>query len=187
MSTVVIRSLRRRSLWKRPRRWSPRREHKIWVNWLDRQWELEYVPRRGYHAVAAYRFTGGNRVAIASYPRPEYAMRRKQPGSGAGSTTQRHLAAVESNLFSSLMNLVEHCTVTRYDDGEPRKPGWFTVKTLGAAWIVQVKDPDGQCQMNATAQSLDDALALADVLLGSEEAPWEPDPFLMQRKPRKAA
>ena len=95
------------------------------------------------------------------------------PGDGP-----RHLAAIESNTFSKLHNLVSHCAVTRYDDGEPRKPGWFTVKTMGSAWVIQVKEPDACLQMTATAQTLDDALALADLLLGAEEAPWEPDPFL---------
>jgi len=97
-----------------------------------------------------------------------------------GSAT--NLAAVESNVFSKLPSLVAHCCVVRYDDGEPRRPGWFTVKTQGAAWTVQVKDPDSCSQLQATAQSLDDALALADLLLGSEEAPWEPDPFLKRNQ-----
>jgi len=30
-------------------------------------------------------------------------------------------------------------------------------------------------------QTLDDALALIDILLTSEEAPWEPDPFLKRQ------
>ena len=88
---------------------------------------------------------------------------------------------MESNVFSKLFHLVAHCAVTRYDDGDPRRSGWFTVKTMGSAWVVQVKDPDSCLQMSATAQSLDDALCLADLLLGAEEAPWEPDPFLRQQ------
>jgi len=93
----------------------------------------------------------------------------------------KHLAAIETNLWAKLPNLVAHCCVTRYDDGEPRKPGWVTIKTMGSAWVVQLKDPDSCLQMSATAQSLDDALCLADLLLGAEQAPWEPDPFLKQQ------
>ncbi len=89
-----------------------------------------------------------------------------------------HLAAIETTLFSKHLELVKHCCVTRYDDGDPRKPGWFTIKTMGSAWVVQVKDPDAALSLTATGQSLDDAITLADLLLGSEEAPWEPDPFL---------
>lgn len=106
-------------------------------------------------------------------------MKKRSVPSGAGTPDGvKHLAAVESNVFSKLQALVAHCCVTKYDDGDPRKPGWFTIKTMGSAWVVQVKDPDACLQLQATAQSLDDALALADLLVGSEEAPWEPDSFL---------
>lgn len=84
--------------------------------------------------------------------------------------------------MSKCHELVKHCCVTKYDDGEPRKAGWFTVKTMGAAWVVQVKDPDAALSFSATSQTLDDALQLADLLLGSDEAPWEPDPWLKREK-----
>lgn len=100
-----------------------------------------------------------------------------------------HLAAIETTLLSRHLELVKHCCVTRYDDGDPRKPGWMTIKTMGSAWIVQVKDPDACLSLTATGQTLDDALSLADLLLGSEEAPWEPDHFLKRQgapaKPKK--
>ena len=106
-------------------------------------------------------------------------MKKKSVGQPqAGTDRPYHLAAVESNVFSKLHELVKHCAVTRYDDGDPRRPGWFTVKTMGSAWVVQVKDPDSCLSLSATAQALDDALILADLLLASEEAPWESDPFL---------
>lgn len=110
--------------------------------------------------------------------------KRTTPTGNASGEGVKHLAAVESNVFAKLTSLVAHCCVTRYDDGEPRKPGWFTVKTMGSAWVVQVKEPDTCLQLQATAQSLDDALALADLLLGSEEAPWEPDLFLRSQAAR---
>lgn len=106
-------------------------------------------------------------------------MKKKTATSQAASSDGvKHLAAMESNVFHKLPALVAHCAVTRYDDGDPRKPGWFTIKTMGSAWVCQVKDPDGCLQLSAVGQSLDDALVLADLLLSSEEAPWEPDPFL---------
>lgn len=104
--------------------------------------------------------------------------KRSTPTGAAAGDGVKHLAAMESNVFHRLPALVAHCSVCRYDDGEARKPGWFTIKTMGSAWVVQVKEPDACLQLQATAQNLDDALALADLLVGSEEAPWEPDPFL---------
>lgn len=89
-----------------------------------------------------------------------------------------HLAAVESNVWGAFGPLIAHCAVTRYDDGDPRKPGWLTIKTQGSSWVVQVKDPDSASSFQAVAVSLDDALSLASVLLEADSTPWEHDPWL---------
>lgn len=105
-------------------------------------------------------------------------MKKIKVGANGSGSSHNHLAPVESDLLAKLPNLVAHCCLTKYEDGDPRKPGWFTVKTLGAAWIVECKDPDACARLTATADTLDNALVLADMLLGAEEAPWENDPFL---------
>jgi len=111
------------------------------------------------------------------------SMKRKNVKSGAEGG--KHLAAVESSIFAGLMPLVEHMAIRQYDDGEPRETGWITLKTAGAAWIVQVKDPDGMCSFQAVADTLDKALETATLLLSCDEAPWEPDRFLMQNGKKK--
>jgi len=98
----------------------------------------------------------------------------------------KHVAPLESELFVKLHALAAHCAVTQYDDGDPRKPGWFTVRTLGAAWQIELKDPDTCQRMLVTQATLDDALLLATLLLDSEDAPWEPDPWMTQMKARSA-
>jgi len=166
----------------RPSRWALRRT--TWYELLTKRHVLVvvYVPYRGFHS-RSIRARGGlalDRLAI--WGPPEFSMKRIQPGQQGPNGSATHLAAVETNLFDKLAALVAHMTVVKYDDGEPRKPGWITIKTMGAAWSVQVKDPDGCAQLQATAQSLDDALCLADLLVGSEQAPWEPDAFLQKAK-----
>lgn len=96
-----------------------------------------------------------------------------------------HLAPVESNVLDRFPSLVAHCAVTAYDDGTPRKTGWWTVKTMGTTWVVQVKDPDGCVSLSATGPTLDDALTLADLLVGTDDAPWESDPFLQRTGTKK--
>lgn len=111
-------------------------------------------------------------------------MRRVKPGTQAAEGSHSHLAPVDSTVFGQLPNIVQHCCVTRYDDGTARQPGWLTIRSQGSAWVVQLKDPDSGCQMRANGNTLDDALALAELLLGAEEAPWEPDPWLASQKKR---
>jgi len=110
-------------------------------------------------------------------------MKKRQAKSAMGDSN--HLAPMETNRFADMLSLVEHCAVRKYDDGEPRETGWVTIKTQGAAWCVQVKDPDGCCSFTAVGETLDKALETAALLLSCDEAPWEPDAFLAQAAARK--
>ena len=99
----------------------------------------------------------------------------------------RHLAPLESVVLGKFQQILNHCAVLQYDDNEPRKPGWVTLKTMGSSWVLEFKDPDSCSRLVVVAADLDDALALAQVLLESEEAPWEPDPWLKQQDARGKA
>jgi hypothetical protein len=92
-----------------------------------------------------------------------------------------HLASVESNVFARMHGLVAHCATTKYEDGDVRRTGWVTIKTMGSAWVVECKDPDTCATLRVVQQSLDEALLLAAMLLESDEAPWEPDTWLQQQ------
>jgi hypothetical protein len=92
---------------------------------------------------------------------------------------------METEAFRQYMPIVEHCGMLQYEDGEPRQPGWFTVRTNGAAWQCVVKDPDSASSFTTTAQTLDEALSTAALLLGCEEAPWEPDQWLAASRAKK--
>lgn len=110
---------------------------------------------------------------------------KKKKAKDTAAGPQPHLAAVESVVFGKLFSLVAHCAATAYDDGDARQTGWWTVKTMGSAWVVEVKDPDTCARLVVVQQTLDDALMLASLLLDSEEAPWEPDPWLTAAKAKK--
>lgn len=96
-----------------------------------------------------------------------------------------HQAAMESVVLSALHPLIAHCAVTRYEDGDKRLPGWWTVTTSGVTWKVTVKDPDSAASFAVTAPTLDEALTLACLLLESEEAPWEHDQWLQKGRARR--
>jgi len=109
-------------------------------------------------------------------------MKRVKPRAQTSQEGPVHLAPLDGRALSLFPNLVSHCAVIRYEDGTARQAGWFTLKTQGTQWVISIKDPDAACQLTAIAGTLDDALALADLLLGSDDAPWEPDRFLGQRQ-----
>ena len=168
----------------RPRRWLPSGTCTFQV--LGPRWEYILTSRRGKGICVTERWRRHTRLGATAGPELQWEfpdMKKRQPLTGANGA--KHLAALESNVFGQLLPLVEHCALRQYDDGETREPGWLTVKTQGAAWCVQVKDPDGACSFTAVAESLDKALETAALLLSCDEAPWEPDAFLAASKARK--
>lgn len=168
----------------RPRKWLA----KDWGEWKVTvgKAELLLFGRKGF-GISGWSLTWGETSLPLWGDDLNYgdvAMRKRKPRE-AGEVVPPHLAAVESNLFAALLPLVSHCADTRYDDGTARVPGWWTVKTMGSAWVIEVKDPDTCSRLVIVQQSFDDALALASVLLESEEAPWEPDPWLKATAAKK--
>jgi hypothetical protein len=111
------------------------------------------------------------------------SMKKKKPAAVDAAT--QHIAPLESRIMGGHQALLNHCAITRYDDGDARQPGWYTVKTMGSAWVVEVKDPDTAMRLVVIQATYDDALTLAALLLDAEEAPWEPDPWLMKAKSQK--
>lgn len=182
MRQYAARWNRRRTSWRRVSRFLPRESAslRLYAPWgyLD----ATYRPGYGWVPHSLWRRAKG--LGIVFHPiEVEKPMRRRQATEPAQAKDgPSHLAPIESDILSKCHNIVAHCCVTRYDDGEPRVPGWVTLKTQGSAWVVQCKDPDGCCSLQAIGQTLDDALALADLLLGAESAPWEPDRFLQAQK-----
>lgn len=96
-----------------------------------------------------------------------------------------HLAAVESVVLEKLPEIISHLTHTRYEDGTPRQTGTVTLRTRGSSWCAEARDFDACARLICVANSADDALALLDLLLGSDNAPWEPDRFLLEKQPKK--
>jgi len=143
---------------------------------------IELAARAGFGYMAWSSSTTDGRTSrywpASCYQEAEMMKKKRK----ASDTPQaKHLAAVESNVFKDLLSLVEHCAVTQYEDGDSRKPGWFTVRTFGSTWQIEIKDPDTLQMMRVTQPSLDDALMLAALLLSSEDAPWEADTWAQQQ------
>jgi len=169
---------------KRVCRFLPNGKGVFYLQFLDREFELQFRWRQGICVTAVWR--RGERLSRPAMPRvlwefPSMAIRKRE----VQKTDVQHLAAMETTLMSQHMALVEHCALRKYEDGADREPGWFTVKVTGAAWIVQVKDPDSCTSFSAVADTLDKAFDTANLLLACDEAPWEHDVWLAKSKMEK--
>lgn len=165
----------------RPRRWLPRGSGEFYV--LTARWKfaMSFRPYAGICAVRRYPACRDGRGWESEHT-IEWKWPDMKKKSAKASADVKHLAALESVRFSDLLPLVEHMAIRQYEDGDLREPGWITVKSSGAAWTVQVKDPDSCCSFAVVGETLDKALETAALLLGCDEAPWEQDRFLAQQK-----
>jgi len=172
--------------WKPPRKDRPasKASGTRLILWKNLAFELTTVPWVGMAVTAMWNESRGTRYQRVPDLRWSVPNVKKKTSSGpAGS--DRHLAAMETAIFAQLMPLVEHCALVRYDDGDPRQGGWVRWGTLGAAWTLDVKDPDSEMSFRLVDSSLDKVWEAAALLLACDEAPFAPDPYLKGRKPSK--
>jgi len=112
-------------------------------------------------------------------------MKKRVAVSGGGDGNRPcHLAALDSPAFKLFPRILEHLAVTRFEDGSTRLPGTVICRVESANWKVIAKEPSSQLQLTVIGATIDDALAGLELLLGSEEAPWDDDPNAWVPKPR---
>ena len=169
---------------RRPRKWSSKEWRGCILRVGPRDWHVVSKLGWGITLWAVY-FDG---YCIPWWPALSWygdlLMKKRTPRAESGDVPA-HLAAMETNVLHRCSALVEHCAATRYDDGTARQPGWWTVRTRGSSWEIEIKDPDTCSRLVVIQTSLDDALALAQALLSAEDAPWEPDPWLRASQAKK--
>lgn len=148
-------------------------------------WLIAYGPRSG-RVVVGVRPRGSLGVYDPYFPAERENMKKRvvqateTPGSGPV-----HLAAVETQVLAKFPRLIEHLVTTRYSDGGPRRPGMVMISVMGAMWQVRCTEPDSSARLTCWADNLDDALAMAELHLGVDDAPWEADPYGVGKKAKK--
>jgi len=109
----------------------------------------------------------------------------KKKGVGGSMGNEKHLVDMQTELLKGHMSLMEHMGFRMYDDGDPRDPGYVTISTNGAAWVVTVKDPDSGYSFKVVGATIDQALDTAALHLACDEAPWELDKWLLDALKKK--
>jgi hypothetical protein len=86
-----------------------------------------------------------------------------------------------SVVLGKLPRLREFISATAYEDGSPRQTGYFWFSNDGAAYVLQLFDPDSGTRLPLRAPTIDEVLQLAEAALGLDNAPWLPDRFLQAK------
>lgn len=114
-----------------------------------------------------------------SYEELKMPKRRGRKGSDLAAAVS---ASPETEVLVGYPHLVEHLVSREWDDKTPRQPGMIMIMTQGSMWRMIAKEPDEGMQMVVYAASVDAALQDMELMLGTDDAPWEPDPYA-KRKP----
>lgn len=174
--------------WKRPRP-GQSVSKKAWecvLRTRNADLHLQHIPFVGICVVGLVKGSPESRAGKPPERRYEVPNVKKKSSSANGSQ-ERHLAAMETSIFAQHMPLVEHCAIIKYEDGDPRLNGWIRMGCLGAAWTLDVKDPDSEMSFRVVDSSLDKAWDAAALLLACDSAPFALDQYLSRKKPQKKA
>lgn len=88
----------------------------------------------------------------------------------------KHLAALETHMFREHLAVLEVLAMLQYADGSPREGGYLGMWVQGATWFVRVQDKTGHAQLTAEGRTAEEAWDNLQLLLGSDNPPWEPIP-----------
>lgn len=97
----------------------------------------------------------------------------------------KHIAALESEMMKDAMPVLEQLAMLQYEDGSPRQGGLLMVWVDGSTWTALVKERSADAQMRATGRTWDEMIGTLALMLGAEDAPWEPDPNARRHGGRK--
>lgn len=169
---------------RKPRTWLPRRETYYYLTRGIYTLFLHWLPHAGMWT-ASERVGPPPGIVSTVYLRPErgVGIKKRLPPDGVGGIMPSALGT--SVLLAKLPALREFLSCTSYEDGTARTPGYLRVQTQGTLWEVTIQDPDAAARLTARAQELDKALLLVEQLLGVDEAPWELDRYLAERRDGK--
>ena len=163
----------RRWVRKRPCRWLPTGKGMYWLLTRGRRYAIRYSPFRGVRAVAWFRRDApyGASLNDAEVVVEEADVKKVKI---TERSAVKHIAALETEYLSDCVAVVDSIAMLQYDDGSPRQGGYLGVWTQGSAWVARITDKDGEATLTAEGRTLDEALDLLTLLLGADDAPWEP-------------
>ena len=167
---------------RKPSTWQPLGKGVFFLLTGNGTYAMRYAPYRGKSLAAWYRPGHQAGVAFRDADRVWEVLSVKKV-KVADRATVKHLAPLESDMFSEHLAVLEVLAMLQYADGTPREPGYLGMWTQGATWFVRVQDKTGDAQMTAEGRTAEEAWDTLSVLLGSENPPWEP----MKGKKKKGA
>jgi hypothetical protein len=87
-----------------------------------------------------------------------------------------------TKLWAKLPTFVAFLTARSYEDGGARLPGTFWFDGSSSGFAITLRDVDQCLRLVVRAPTIDDVFAAAELAIGTENAPWETDQFLAEKR-----
>jgi len=152
----------------------------VGVRWL----ELWWAPWTGY-AVLSEGLVATWPTRTHSYPPPPKKLSMKRQEAIGLKGVALPGPAATSTILAKLPAIREYLSCTEYDDKSARQVSALRITSRGTTWMLTLTDPDRCARLCVSDTSLDKALLLMEQLVGVPEAPWEPDPYELERREKK--
>lgn len=166
---------------RRAARWLRTREDWVMYLYRDRYVQCWWLPWVGMLPVSCGRRSSPQDDRVSDDYREVMMGLKKRDVCAKGGGARPALSA-ESKFLGKLPTLCEWLSATTYEDGSPRTPGYMWISNRGLGYEVTIFDPDGAVKLPCLGRTLDEALALAETHLRAEDAPWQEDQYLAQRR-----
>jgi len=169
---------------RRPGQWTGKSVKRIAVECGPLVMLVEWSPWWGVYPLGLYRERGGAWVQTVTYP-PMWRVPVKRRSVLGGEGVPVPALSGETAVLKKFPRLVEFLTAVYYDDGTARQTGQVWLRVEMTAFVMTLIDKDACCKMVVRAAALDDLMATAEKLLGSDAAVWEIDQYALDRAQQK--
>lgn len=166
---------------RRPGQWLPyKRESYYKIRKGRRTFLIHWKPHHGLWVLSSVIMGVHADGQTNSYPRPTRTpMKRRIPTE----TADLPLPGLPgtSMILAKLPKLREFLTDTEYEDKTRRTPGYMWFMNRGHTFEVILFDPDSGARLPCRGGKIDEVLALAELMLNTDDARWEQDKYLTEQ------
>lgn len=165
---------------RKPSQWLPKYTKRFWYLWGDTYIRFRFQPVRGLYPEGMFRRVSGAMEPITLFP-DLWSKSMKKFSMGIDKSAPLPALSSESAILKKFPHLRNFFVTTAYDDGSARAPGRVWLENDGIAFVVTLMEPSAFARVRLRAATLDDMFMVAELHLGTENAPWELDQWQLKR------
>jgi len=164
----------------KPSQWLPKYTKRYWYVFGDLYIRFRFQPIRGLYPEGTFHRKSGAMIPVVMFP-DLWSKSMKKFSMGIDKSAPLPALPAASAVLKKFPLLCQFMTATAYDDGSPRAPGRVWFENDGIAMVVVLMEPTAFARVRLRAGTIDDMYTVAEMHLGTENAPWEVDQWQLKK------